>query len=1572
MFSYDEIFKDLLSAEDHSNTNTLETEECSVEQQKPTPSASLPDETIHLIVEADDDAQQISMVSGESETSHQEKEQHLKEMIEEALQAKLPRLMEYRDKGYNSPVLDKKAVAQLQEKLQPSQTQKRWQQSISFMLKSINRLCNKQESSTPECGAMIQQVNTAIKLVLTGLEAIDSTEKLDQLAWDEEVEAMAEMQRNRLVEAVLKVPHTEERPAWADNNVLFAQLNSSQIKQRVAGLLFSDSYQLTEEHKKFVKLKYSWLGESHLARRQLAGALERNIAELLTGARHAREYAMKRLLTSVQSNVVNTENAAQLMDYIAGFNRYAQYIHAIDTSTDSSRFQRNPLIKAVKKIEHDVSDENAIHCAMIQVADILGEMVAVLKTTLRQTQPSEACSYELTLRDTLEQLEPPSTLEELKNQVEDLAEKAKQLSPLLDIFKKKLKKTGSKAIHKVKQSVGAEAKKNHYAIHASALLLLDTIQQIEQRVASISPVAMELEEAVGQYNMLASHRAYQADIVPILGELLDREMKSEATRWQQVRERVEEKLQTLIAPVTQLLPGVEAHNPAYQLYNTWCRAVRTQPVIPEQQREVEHFDRCMVAVVNKLLTLAADVNSSILHLPEQRTNITAFTAEKVTAWRVQLQQLKSEVKERVTAVTGTTLNNFSRNGMLARGMAEWAENLRRDYLQDIRPEEKETASALFERMLMTVLQENRTHFAKETDAQADLFLQRFNLAFNHAVQGNTIYPPTPEEILARTRSVPDDIKRWAQSKVVSGSINALIRWGIKPITNLVWFPARITLRSARKGLTVYSQLRKMDRGVRLEQGPPTLTKKYFVGLEFSKLNTRLALSLVPLVGYGVAVTVTAQRIYKKEMGDTREIAKKLATEAVYELPWVGFDVAFRKIVSKYYQQAAEQSLQQTQQNETPTPYMDEMIKSVVIACNAREQTLLMAPRETQTPTNISDAILAGQVHHFSYELLNTPDIMRDDYNTYASDTAAQRKKLLPVSSVALKTPVASEELTEDDSVRMKRTHSKVPNKKNSSVDKLRANEIINYAFGQEDLVRFNKVLIYQRYDDSTQTEKNIAYIMHQYDELRKGPKTEAERKKWAGLRNRVPEMREQVGIKAQVALGSRNQIESAKKEAKLLSEYEIAKNSYASKKEEIELALQVEKIPEMRNQASKKDELEKLYYDSIEDTISEARRLGYELNTPSQLNTFIKDTVEKIEALERTEKTKENKQLRKLYVRLLYLVYRKEGLGYEESDADENFTDKDKKRMDYFIKFEKWVNVNNKHGDTDKAQNAATKKYLTTLAEKFPDSIKKKVNYLYQQYPDVNSNDALEILKIVFIGTIDDKDNNTNLRYIKNNLEFLRQMTLYGGNESFENIVSTLKGTIYDIPSKFSISEADFAKIYENIDGYDTGPYLDLDNKTTGVLSDNQIEEEIARRKTEIHKKLIEGLATLTDEQEKILNYSAYQLVLLNKYIALFNDEALIKIYTYKLKNDYTDIQFCNSLAEEMLSSQDGENSQLNRKVLAAIIYEKLKNKQIRTLNLASILYKTLSLVRKWEIKKPLINNFTITKKNIAAMTPPL
>ena len=809
-------------------------------------------------------------------------ENGLQAYIRAAFERKLPQITEYREKGYNLRGPDEGAVKKLQAALEKATQEPEVRvlaEPARRFLFTLQGLAINDPAMPPVLQETVLQANRLIQLLSTALEALAAGAKTGGLDWEAEAKKSAREQRAKLVAALPGADRAQQLQA--------------------EGLMFSESYRLGAEFKQFARLQDSLMAESRLVRHRLTGWLEENTTRIEEGARDIRESAINTLLAQATAKPSGTPE--QLAAWGARFQEFARSLPGRDTEFDTRRLAGNPLAAAFSSVMNASADESAhvrLARAMLPVTAALGQASALLVRAQTRVALPETETNKVIMKPKLSLPEKARLAGRgVLTSTATLARKAGHRT-VRGAFR-----TGHLARHLLHLTPDPEGLDR--TVRNTGLLLLDEIQQTERQLGQLATQAWLLQEATEQQWRVQAETASLAPAMPELSALLAAELQKEATRWQLTGQQALVSLEGMLSHFARLTES--------GFYSELSDELQQAKALSEQKRfgDIAGMAGTMSGVAEGLGGIARGLDSAVIRLSEHGHAGGQELNTLLGSYRRQLSQLKAQVKTRVTGITGSSLASFSRGGMLARGVAEWAEALKQAWLAGLAPAQRADAATQFDQALMAVMEENRAHFAGSHDPQAEGFLKRLTLARRHAAAGTQIYPPTAEEILAGSRSVPEDLRRWAERKVLGGALWAVLRGGFNLVTGPVSLPLRVAIRGARTGYTLAGGLRQMNR-VRLGAGPATEAKRRLVNQALAKIGIRLALSLSPVVGWSVAVTITAAEAGRKRH-DTKAL-KKMVKRFALNIPeeglWAGGYAGTRAAIEAVIRVRTEQAIRE--------------------------------------------------------------------------------------------------------------------------------------------------------------------------------------------------------------------------------------------------------------------------------------------------------------------------------------------------------------------------------------------------------------------------------------------------------------------------------------------------------------------------------------------------------------------------------------------------------------------------------------------------------------------------------------
>lgn len=759
----------------------------------------------------------LSGVSSECLSRQTEEAQQLKARLLEALSRKMPHLIENRHQGYNRHKPDAADIRRIQEKLRAVQGSTVPETLLAPAHHFLDTLLSLSQSDDPTAHETEHYAVDLMHAISDALDAITVAEKVEHLEWDAQVAVTAEAYRHKLLAAL---PQELTQPQQAED------------------LLLSASNASCVEYQRFAQLKQSLMAETRLTRQRLAECLQQQADVILDNARNARLFAMKMLLR--QGDRAALGSAEQLADWMQEYLVFAYPMPVVD-----GVLQGNPQVRERKPGEEP--DDIRLVRHILHTGNMLGGLAARLKQVQERVAPDDE-----------------------KKAADKLWHRAGCRGRNLT----QLAKQAGSGPHNTLTRVSAGEKPTYSealnrAVRDSALLLLDAIQHTERRIKQIPAAAGRMADAVEQCLLMTESRAGD-EALPALNHLLTQEVEAEATRWHSVAHHAQQQLEALIDPLSK------------RTEDEWAALFRSAhfEALREagREEEIEKLDKIIRQTAEGLSQLALQMQSAVVRLAKPGHSGRMEFNHHIAQWLVALKRMKAGVKNSVVEITGRALGSFSHSGMLVRGISDWATALRQEYLRDVHPQNKTEAAILFDRTVLELINDSRSHLAKKSDPQAEGFISRLKLALQLAAEETTAYPPTPEAILAGSRSLPEDIQRWAERKVISGALSALLREGFSLTTAPFSLPVRVVLREGQTGV-------KSSRC------------DCFINKALSPIAFRLTMSLSPTEELGVAGTP----LYKQQGEITKQILtlpQPLAWTAGFVGTGAGVNAALRRCIEQ--------------------------------------------------------------------------------------------------------------------------------------------------------------------------------------------------------------------------------------------------------------------------------------------------------------------------------------------------------------------------------------------------------------------------------------------------------------------------------------------------------------------------------------------------------------------------------------------------------------------------------------------------------------------------------------------------
>lgn len=414
----------------------------------------------------------------------------------------------------------------------------------------------------------------------------------------------------------------------------------------------------------------------------------------------------------------------------------------------------------------------------------------------------------------------------------------------------------------------------------AGLKLSNTIQQVHFGIYQVQIAARQVQQAA-QLRDDSIRRLPEAGV----HATLDNALQQESARWQAKEVEATKQLQQAIV---KYLPLREEKDKARYLSDL-REVLQKAPQTPESRAIREAIDDHLAASVEALAVIAMDLGKTALDFSWRGTTVGRRAVDESMATSANgLSKLKAALKTSMVQATGRSLTNYSRNGMLARGMAEWSEGEKQRYLEALSDEDRVEAASEYDQLFREVFPGHLSLFEKDSDSQGRGLGERLNIERANAAQDRIIYPVTMAELLAGMKSTSLAVQNWSQKKLVRGLAALALLGPLKLGLSLVTLPVRIGIKLAVMGVKETLVYRKGEKGVRVGEGDVGDLYMAHAWQTGKVAVIKLTVSALPGVAMVIGAISLIDLVSEKGLKDA---AKSIASSFLDELPWMAPDLA---------------------------------------------------------------------------------------------------------------------------------------------------------------------------------------------------------------------------------------------------------------------------------------------------------------------------------------------------------------------------------------------------------------------------------------------------------------------------------------------------------------------------------------------------------------------------------------------------------------------------------------------------------------------------------------------------------
>lgn len=475
------------------------------------------------------------------------------------------------------------------------------------------------------------------------------------------------------------------------------------------------------------------------------------------------------------------------------------------------------------------------------------------------------------------------------------------------VLSDKFNKNKHRIVHALSGSAASDKDGDSYnmnkAVFQVGIRLLDKIQQTASGMHKALQTSRPLQQAVSHYSELDEMLSGMPH-----NSILDAKLRAESGRWRLKAEESKEQLQQVLGTITTL-----SDESMKQRYLSALREELNAVTDPlASSNIIRDFDTQVKATVEGLSDIQKALGQALLRLPGHGHAGGKELDKKSVSWLQQLKGIKDNLKTGITQATGQSINNFSRQGMLARWMGEWSEAEKQRYLGPLSAEKRAATEKHYDNVFFEVIRHYLPQLSKESDPQGERLLQRLRLEVGNAAKGNTLYPATMADILAGMKSREQAIRDWSERKLIRGAFLAVCRGGFKLLPNLAAFPLRLTIKFAITGAKVAWGAHKGRQGIRGGEGDISDEIAEYARQSYKTAAIKIVLSLPP----GLAATLgVASIVWDVYEGGLKGAGKKVAKHIIGEAPWRGLDTVSKAVAEAYATTLIETAITEGQINQ---------------------------------------------------------------------------------------------------------------------------------------------------------------------------------------------------------------------------------------------------------------------------------------------------------------------------------------------------------------------------------------------------------------------------------------------------------------------------------------------------------------------------------------------------------------------------------------------------------------------------------------------------------------------------------
>lgn len=427
------------------------------------------------------------------------------------------------------------------------------------------------------------------------------------------------------------------------------------------------------------------------------------------------------------------------------------------------------------------------------------------------------------------------------------------------------------------------------AIRKVGVLLSDRLQRQVRALTHIELDVQWLHLALEQKAATDSEQKHK------FSTSLDKSHSMASAAWQANIDRARARLLDTVSRMGGLADEDEKLSFRHELRNLLV----THPedsVMLERVREFYDFTELCIDRMAKVEEACIGLVDEIIPAPGMRRK--DFKVSLIT-WRATLKQCEDDLDAGLKLYTGRSDNRFSRDSMLAKGLAERFKDSKRVCLAGVDKARRATTGEQYDTLVINAVLASPL-FAGVGKGEQEIFAQRLRIEMKHATSGDIIYPPTMAGMVAGMKGMDAALRGSVKSALMRKGPLRVIR-GAALVPELIALPAQMAVRAAIRGAVTgatYAYVRSAgEKGIRLGQGGVGRARQVYGGQLLKTALVKTFVSSVPMLS--LLAGLRAIQLELDEGRNVVDITEDILRGGIRDIPWQGMDVFRRNLMNAW-------------------------------------------------------------------------------------------------------------------------------------------------------------------------------------------------------------------------------------------------------------------------------------------------------------------------------------------------------------------------------------------------------------------------------------------------------------------------------------------------------------------------------------------------------------------------------------------------------------------------------------------------------------------------------------------------